>query len=408
MTEGNTWHEKYIRRAACPSAGVSRGGRADENARPSRRRRTGKTDAEHERLRAREKGVEDSAIAERGGDRPAVEEPEEGASRRLSHRAKAAEAHTGSIKAQKHRRRLRHGAEETRSISRTEEAFDTFGGKRRRGKNGQTWPSNCRRSGCPREAAQVESGIARKQRQRKQAGSFRQAEKDASAAAESFERITDTEIKRTSEIASFQKRARLNHSDEESAMAHGAGRLARKTASLMGAAAIQAAKRRRPEAEEDNAAVEAVHSGTAAVYNAARYHSPPSKTVANSKRAASLHKNTIRSEENGSLRICEIIRTRGAGRAPKKGTDSSFQKKKRQRAIAETKRKGSTIVTAGGFAASPNSMFTAPKKAKEAAKSFFSEHKGAILGICVAGLIFGLFALALSSARLWCRAAARR
>ena len=75
----------------------------------------------------------------------------------------------------------------------------------------------------------------------------------------------------------------------------------------------------------------------------------------------------------------------------------SFQKKKRQRAIAETKRKGSTIVTAGGFAASPNSMFTAPKKAKEAAKSFFSEHKGAILGICVAGLIFGLFALALSS-----------
>ena len=42
-------------------------------------------------------------------------------------------------------------------------------------------------------------------------------------------------------------------------------------------------------------------------------------------------------------------------------------------------------------------MFTAPKKAKEAAKSFFSEHKGAILGICVAGLIFGLFALALSS-----------
>ena len=81
-------------------------------------------------------------------------------------------------------------------------------------------------------------------------------------------------------------------------MAHGAGRLARKTASMMGAAAMQAAKRRRSEAEEDNAAVEAVHSGTAAVYNAARYRSPSSKTAANSKRAASLHKNTIRSEEN--------------------------------------------------------------------------------------------------------------
>ena len=174
MREGNTWHEKYIRCAACLFRGGIRGGRADENARPSRRRRTGKTDAEHERLRAREKGVEDSAIAERGGDRPAVEEPEEGASRRLSHRAEAAEAHTGSIKAQKHRRRLRHGAEETRSISRTEEAFDTFGGN---GAGERTAKPGRQTAGAPAvrgRAAQVESGNARKQRQRKQAGSFRQ------------------------------------------------------------------------------------------------------------------------------------------------------------------------------------------------------------------------------------------
>ena len=388
---------KVYKARSLPLRGSIRGGRADENARPSRRRRAGKTDAEHERLRAREKGGEDSAIAECGGDRPAVEEPKAGASRRLSHRAEAAEAHTGSIKAQKHRRRLRHSAEETRSISRTEETFGTFGGN---GAGERTAKPGRQTAGDPAgrgRAAQVESGNARKQRQRKQAGSFRQAEKDASAAAESFEKITDTEIKRTSEIASFQKRARLNHSDEESAMAHGAGRLARKTASMMGAAAMQAAKRRRSEAEEDNAAVEAVHSGTAAVYNAARYRSPSSKTAANSKRAASLHKNTIRSEENVRSEFMKSSEHAAQAEHRKKERILSFQKKKRQRAIAENKRKGSTIVTAGGFAASPNSMFTAPKKAKEAAKSFFSEHKGAILGICVAGLIFGLFALALSS-----------
>ena len=359
---------KVYKARSLPLRGSIRGGRADENARPSRRRRAGKTDVEHERLRAREKGGEDSAIAECGGDRPAVEEPEEGASRRLSHRAEAAEAHTGSIKAQKHRRRLRHGAEETRSISRTEETFDTFGGN---GAGERTAKPGRQTAGDPAgrgRAAQVESGNARKQRQRKQAGSFRQAEKDASAAAESFEKITDTEIKRTSEIASFQKRARLNHSDEESAMAHGAGRLARKTASMMGAAAMQAAKRRRSEAEEDNAAVEAVHSGTAAVYNAARYRSPSSKTAANSKRAASLHKNTIRSEENVRSEFMKSSEHAAQAEHRKKERILSFQKKKRQRAIAETKRKGSTIVTAGGFAASPNSMFTAPKKAKEAAK----------------------------------------
>ena len=249
---------KVYKARSLPLRGSIRGGRADENARPSRRRRAGKTDVEHERLRAREKGGEDSAIAECGGDRPAVEEPKAGASRRLSYRAETAEAHTGSIKAQKHRRRLRHSAEETRSISRTEETFDTFGGN---GAGERTAKPGRQTAGDPAgrgRAAQVESGNARKQRQRKQAGSFRQAEKDASAAAESFEKITDTEIKRTSEIASFQKRARLNHSDEESAMAHGAGRLARKTASMMGAAAMQAAKRRRSEAEEDNAAVEAL------------------------------------------------------------------------------------------------------------------------------------------------------
>ena len=118
-------------------------------------------------------------------------------------------------------------------------------------------------------------------------------------------------------------------------MAHGAGRLARKTASMMGAAAMQAAKRRRSEAEEDNAAVEAVHSGTAAVYNAARYRSPSSKTAANSKRAASLHKNTIRSEENVRSEFMKSSEHAAQAEHRKKERILSFQKKKRQRAIAE-------------------------------------------------------------------------
>ena len=61
MTEGNTWHEKYIRRAACLSAGVSAAG-ARMRTRSSRRRRAGKTDVEHERLRAREKGVKTAPL----------------------------------------------------------------------------------------------------------------------------------------------------------------------------------------------------------------------------------------------------------------------------------------------------------------------------------------------------------
>src|SRR5699024_4160442 len=130
-------------------------------------------------LRAREKGGEDSAIAECGGDRPAVEEPKAGASRRLSHRAEAAEAHTGSIKAQKHRRRLRHSAEETRSISRIEETFDTFGENgtgEREVKPGRRPAGD---SAVRGRVAQVEFGNARKQRQSKQSESFRQAEKGA-------------------------------------------------------------------------------------------------------------------------------------------------------------------------------------------------------------------------------------
>ena len=180
-------------------------------------------------------------------------------------------------------------------------------------------------------------------------------------------------------------------------MAHGAGRLARKTAALAGAAAIQAARRSRSGAEEDNAAVEAMHSGAAAAQAVARHSVPHPKTDRSSKRDANLRKRALRREENVRSESAKSTENAAQAEHRKKERILSFQKKKRQRAIAEARRKEPSIVTAGGFAGSVNSAFTAPKKAKEAAKSFFSEHKGAIIGICVAGLLFGLFALALSS-----------
>lgn len=378
-----------------PARRSLRGKRMDENARPSRRRRAGKTAAEQERLRAGEKGAEDSAVAERGEDRLEIEKPEadvsRNVSRRLFHRAEAAED-TGTGKMQKQRRRLRHSAEEARNASATQENPDNL----QEGDAGERENFDHQPAGALAlrgHAAQFEPGNARKQRQRRQANSFRQAEKDAGAAAESFEKIADAEIKRTSEIASAQRRSRLNHSDEGNGMAHGAGRLARKAAALAGAAAIQPAKRGRSGAEEDNAAVEAVQSGAAAALHSASHH----KTGRSSKRDANLRKSTLRREENVRSESAKTTENAAQAEHRKKERILSFQKKKRQRAIAEARRKEPSIVTAGGFADSVNSAFTAPKKAKEAAKSFFSEHKGAIIGVCVAGLLFGLFALALSS-----------
>ena len=99
-------------------------------------------------------------------------------------------------------------------------------------------------------------------------------------------------------------------------MAHGAGRLARKTAALAGAAAIQAARRSRSGAEEDNAAVEAMHSGAAAAQAVARHSVPHPKTDRSSKRDANLRKRALRREEN--------VRS---DRAQKKGTHPLFPEK---------------------------------------------------------------------------------
>ena len=107
-------------------------------------------------------------------------------------------------------------------------------------------------------------------------------------------------------------------------MAHGAGRLARKTAALVGAAAIQAAKRGRSGAEEDNAAVEAAHSGAAAALHSASHH----KTGRSSKRDANLRKRALRREEN--------VRSESA-----KATENAAQAEHRKRNASSLSRKRS-------------------------------------------------------------------
>ena len=233
---------KVYKVRSLPLRGGIRGGRADENARPSRRRRTGKTDAEHERLRAREKGVEDSAIAERGGDRPAVEEPEEGASRRLS---------IGRRPLKRIPAQLRH-----KSIE------DACGmARRKRGVFpepkkpltllGETAPGKERPNLAVKLPALRLSAGERRRLNLAMPGNSASASRPALSDRRRRTRAQPPKVLRESQTRRsngllrsplFKNAARLNHSDEESAMAHGAGRLARKTASLMGAAAMQAAK----------------------------------------------------------------------------------------------------------------------------------------------------------------------
>lgn len=247
-----------------------------------------------------------------------------------------------------------------------------------------------------RRVSEDDSSADMKKRQRKQAQAFRDAEAAADAASETFEEIEDAETERAAEIAAARKKHRLNHSDESSGMVYGAGRLAKKSLALAAAPAVKEARRQVKDAGEDNAAVEAVGTGAETARKASHHH-PQRRTDRASRREENLRENALRREKGIQAESEQTSVHAAQTEHKKKEQIRAFQKKKRQRAIAEAKRKESSVVTAGGFVDSVNSMFTAPKKAKEAAKSFFSEHKGAIIGVCVAGVIFALFALALSS-----------
>ena len=251
---------------------------------------------------------------------------------------------------------------------------------------------NFRNSEAAEEAA---DGTAKekKQRLRHQAETFREAEASEKAAKETFEELTDAEVSRTEGIAAVKKKSRLNHSDESGPlrMVSGAGRIARKT---VGAAAVPAklyVEHELYEAGKDNTAVESVETGALVAKETTRL---ADKSV----RKGNLHKSANRMKELSEASTVQKAKENAAQTEHRKKEQiKAFQKKRRQRAVIAAKKKES-VVSAGGFVDSANTVFSIPAKAKEAAKTFFSEHKGAIIGVAVAGMLFALFALALTSA----------
>jgi len=222
-----------------------------------------------------------------------------------------------------------------------------------------------------------------KQRQRAQANAFREAKAKEEAAAETFEALAEGEAARTDSLASAKRKSRLNFSDEGSGFVHGAGRIAKRTVRTAATPALLYAGQQLREAGEENDGVRAAEaSGLAARKTATLAKS--SKRSSNRRSASKARTESVKQEHAAQVehRKKEQIR--------------AFHKKKRQRAAIAAKRKQS-VVSAGGFVESADTSFSIPAKAKKAAQSFFAEHKGAIIGVATAGLIFALIGVSMSS-----------
>ena len=118
------------------------------------------------------------------------------------------------------------------------------------------------------------------------------------------------------------------------------------------------------------------------------------------RKTATLGKSSKRSSNrrSASKARAESVKQEHAAQVEhrKKEQIRAFHKKKRQRAAIAAKRKR-TVATAGGFVESADTSFSIPAKAKKAVQSFFAEHKGAIIGVAAAGLIFALIGVSMSS-----------
>ena len=222
-----------------------------------------------------------------------------------------------------------------------------------------------------------------KQRQRAQASAFREAKAKEEAASETFETLAEGETARTESLASAKRKSRLNFSDESSGFVHGAGRIAKRTVKTAATPVLLYAGQQLREAGEENDGVRTADvSGLAARKTASLAKS--SKRAANRRSASKARMETVKQEHAAQVaqRKKEQIR--------------AFHKKKRQRAAIAAKRKQS-VVSAGGFVDSADTSFSIPAKAKKAVQSFFSEHKGAIIGVAAAGLIFALIGVSMTS-----------
>ena len=222
-----------------------------------------------------------------------------------------------------------------------------------------------------------------KQRQRTQASAFREAKAKEEAAVETFETLAESETARTESLASAKRKSRLNFSDEGSGFVHGAGRIAKRMVKTAATPAMLYAGQQLREAGEENNGVRAAEaSGLAARKTATLAKS--SKRSSNRRSASKARTESVKQEHAAQVehRKKEQIR--------------AFHKKKRQRAAIAAKRKQS-VVSAGGFVESAETSFSIPEKAKKAVQSFFAEHKGAIIGVAAAGLIFALIGVSMSS-----------
>lgn len=222
-----------------------------------------------------------------------------------------------------------------------------------------------------------------KQRQRAQANAFREAKAKEESAAETFEALAEGEAARTDSLASAKRKSRLNFSDDGSGFVHGAGRIAKRTVKTAATPALLYAGQQLREAGEENDGVRAAEaSGLAARKTATLAKS--SKRSSNRRSASRARTESVKQEHAAQVehRKKEQIR--------------AFHKKKRQRAAIAAKRKQS-VVSAGGFVESAETSFSIPAKAKKAVQSFFSEHKGAIIGLAAMGIIFALIGVSMSS-----------
>ena len=222
---------------------------------------------------------------------------------------------------------------------------------------------------------------AAKQRQRRQAQAFRTARAREAASSQTASELSEKESQRTDGITA-EHRSRLKFSDERSGFVHGAGSLAKRTAKAAIRPAVSYARQQLREAEEENSAVQSAAATRLAVHKTARL-------VRSSQRAVNRH--DIRTARTENLRQEHAAQVEHR----KKEQILSFRKK-RQR--ASTARRRQSVASPGGFVESASTSFSIPEKAKRAAQTFFAEHKGAIVGVAVAGLVFALAGLALSSA----------
>ena len=222
-----------------------------------------------------------------------------------------------------------------------------------------------------------------KQHQRAQANAYRETKAKEKAAAETFKEVTEGETARTESIASTKRKSRLNFSDEGSGFVHGAGTIAKRTVKAAATPAMLYAGQQLREAGKENDGVLAAE--------ASGFAARKTPTLAkSSKRSINRHSaSKARTERVKEERAAQVEHK-------KKEQIRTFQKKKRQKAMIAARRKQS-VVSAGGFVESADTAFSIPAKAKKAAQSFFSEHKGAILGIAAAGIIFALIGASMSS-----------